>query len=445
MISPRDFVVSVSSVESEDSDKVGLIAARLGQLASIDIPIKKGFVVTPHAFFMFLKATRLDIKINHLLGASNFDHPHSVYQTSVLIRRMINSTLVPQEITQDIQKEYKKMGGLLSHATVSLSYSTSEHIQKYVTESDPQLNFNHISGDVHIIAAIRHAWAALISPRLVFDLQENLITEIEKHVSLLVQQSPHPQVSGKMFIQKKGITFTALYGPVDLDNKNFDEYHINPKNYEIDSEVHRIQKIKLAYSHDRKYQNVSMFLSRKPKLEFRDIHHLASIAHSIEVHSFFPQEVDWIKEDGKFYILRTRNFHPQNPEVEKKVIEKIEDTVLPRNPYLVQGEGLNSTIGVGKIHIIKEVRDLKKISYGDVIICPKNLLHHFDDLKKTKGIIIEGSVTDPKFKYFIQLTQIPTVTQISHASKILRNGDIVTVHAKKGTIIKGSIMVHNIF
>lgn len=445
MVDLRDFVVPVNSIEHEDSEKVGLIASRLGQLASIDIPIKKGFVVTPHAFFLFLKSQRLDTKINHLLGAANFEHPHSVYQTSVLIRKLINSAPVPEDIVSDIHGEYKKMGGLLSHATVSLSYSTNEHLQKYISEAEPQLNFNHISGDAHLIAAIRHAWAALMSPRLVFDLQENLVQQVEQHVSLLIQQSPHPQVSGKMFIQKKGITFTALYGPADSENKNFDEYHINPKNYEIDSEVHKIQKIKLAYSHDRKYQNVSTFLARKPKLNFRDIHHLASMAHSIEVHSFFPQEVDWIKEDGKFYILRTRNYHPEPPKVEKKVITKIEENILPKHPHLASGEGLNSTIGVGRIHIVKELRDLQKIRHGDVVICPKNLLHHFDELKKAKGIIIENSVNDPKFKYFIQLTQIPTVTQVKSASKILRNGDIVTVHAKKGTIIRGSMMVHNIF
>jgi phosphoenolpyruvate synthase/pyruvate phosphate dikinase len=445
MVNTRDFVVPIKSVELDDQEHVGLIAARLGQLAHIDIPIKKGFVVTPHAFYLFLKFHKLDIKINHLLGATNFNHPHSVYQTAVLIRRLINSTALPDDIVHDIHQQYKSMGSFLSSATVSLTYSTSEHIQKYISEAEPQLNFNHISGDAHVIAAVRHAWAALISPRLVFDLQDKLVTEIEKHVALIIQQSPHPQVSGKMFIQKKGITFTALYGPVDPDNTFFDEYHINPKSYEIDSRVERIQKIKLAYSADKKYKNVSAFLLRKPKLDFRDIHYLASIAHSIEVHSFFPQEVDWIKEDGRFFVLRTRNFHPEEPQVEKKVISKIEETILPKNPHLAQGEGLNTTIGVGKIHIIKNDRDIQKIRFGDVVICPKKLLHNFDELKKTKGIIVEGSVNDPKFKYFVQLTQIPTVMQVASASKILRNGDVVTVHAKKGTIIRGSLMIHNIF
>ena len=158
------FVRWFNNINKEDLSIVGSKAASLGDIYNQGFPVPNGFVITPSAYYHFLKDNKLDVKIKHILSTANFDHLHSLHQISGIIKRLIAQASYPNELVSEIILAYKK----LKEPVVAIKFSevSDKHLKSDFIQY-PQAILN-IQGDAVLLEKIKQVWASVFDSREIF-------------------------------------------------------------------------------------------------------------------------------------------------------------------------------------------------------------------------------------------------------------------------------------
>src|SRR3990167_3859891 len=106
MVKSTDLVVWLSEVDKSDVAYVGGKGANLGEMIQAKFPVPNGFVVTESAYRQFIKENNLDLKIKHLLATINYSHSSSLTQVASHIRKIIETSKIPDDIAKEVFKFY---------------------------------------------------------------------------------------------------------------------------------------------------------------------------------------------------------------------------------------------------------------------------------------------------------------------------------------------------
>ena len=150
----RNFAVSISRVKEED-ESYGEKANQLIKLQNAGFLIPQTFLITPNAYFEFIKANDLDKKISHLLGVVDFEKVKSVQDIASHIEKYLTKSEIPNHILKEILYEYKNLGGLLGHAKANVFLS---HVKN-------GLEVHKVTGDASLVDKIKNHWFSIYSPK----------------------------------------------------------------------------------------------------------------------------------------------------------------------------------------------------------------------------------------------------------------------------------------
>lgn len=149
----QGFAISISHLKEED-DSLGEKANQLIKLQKAEFLIPQTFIVTPKAYFEFIKHNDLDKKIGHLLGVVDLEKAKSVKDVASYIEKYVTKSAIPDHVLKEILDEYKKLGGILSHSKANVFLS---HIKN-------GLETHKITGDASLIDKIKNHWFSIYSP-----------------------------------------------------------------------------------------------------------------------------------------------------------------------------------------------------------------------------------------------------------------------------------------
>ncbi len=85
----------------------------------------------------------------------------------------------------------------------------------------------------------------------------------------------------------------------------------------------------------------------------------------------------------------------------------------------------------GKVRVIKSEMDFSELKHEEILVLAEGINTNHSFSKYTAGVIAESKIKDP------ELINVPTISEVKDASKIIRNGDVVTLVPKEGAIYKG--------
>ena len=157
------FVKSFNEISKHDTAIAGGKGASLGELTNAGIPVPPGFVVLTSAFDQFLKETDLNVEIDSILHTVNTDEVHTIEQASEKIQALILNAKMPQDIADEIKKEFKNLGAkfvaVRSSATAEDSSSAA-----WAGQLDSFLN----TTQDNLLDNVKKCWASLFTPRAIF-------------------------------------------------------------------------------------------------------------------------------------------------------------------------------------------------------------------------------------------------------------------------------------
>jgi pyruvate,water dikinase len=176
-------------------------------------------------------------------------------------------------------------------------------------------------------------------------------------------------------------------------------------------------------------------LKNAQKLNDKEIVDLAKIAHSIEKHYYFPQDIEWAKEGNRLYIVQTRPI----TTIGKKGKD---DNMLVGNAHAyLKGEPASPGIGTGHVKKIHGVSDISKVKFEDVLVAESTNPDYVPAMKKAKAIITEKGGRTSHAAIVAREFGIPAVVGVPSAREFLKDDEIVTVNGKSGEVFKGRFSV----
>lgn len=328
----KTLIKDFTQISKTDTKMAGGKWASLWEMIKVGIPVPDGFVILSNVFNRFIKETGLNIEINAILDEVNINKADTVENASEKIQAMILSMDIPEDIKIDFFNSFKK----LDCKFVAVRSSATSEDSSYASWAG-QLNSFLNTTEEMFLKNVRKCWASLFTPRAIFYRLKKNLNKDKISVAVVVQKMVDSEKSGIAFSvhpvtqNRKEIIIEAWFGlgeAIVSGSITPDSYVIAKQGFAIlDINIHN--QTKALYKKD-KGGNKWKPLWEKGKqqvLTKKEIIELSKLIVKIENHYWFPCDIEWAKQEGKFYILQSRpittlDIHKSEPTT--KSIKEIE-------------------------------------------------------------------------------------------------------------------------
>lgn len=447
MVRPADLLVWLEDVDKEDARYVGGKAANLGEMIQAKFPVPNGFVITENAYRQFIKENKLDLKIKHILGTVSYSHQDSLSQVSRSIKKLITTSKIPDEISNEVFKFYRDLD---KEPYVAIRSSATSEDSKDASFAGQQETYLNVRGESSLLEEVRAAWASLFEPRALFYRNEKKKNNLDAGIALVVQKMVESASSGVMFTvdpvtgDKTKVTIEAIFGLGEYIVQGT----VTPDHYEVEKKSDVIYQKRIAeqkvyltkVGRENKEKKVSILKRFSQKISDKDIITLATLGKAIEKHYYFPQDIEWAKEDGKIFIVQTRPITTIGSEKKGVKEEKIVGKTSRGRAILV-GDPASPGVGIGAVKVLSSPKQIDKVRQGDILVAPYTNPDYVPAMKRAAAIVTERGGRTSHAAIVSREFGIPAVVGAYNATKILKDNNIVTVNGTSGEVYDGSVLI----
>ncbi|MBI3420505.1 MAG: phosphoenolpyruvate synthase, partial [Candidatus Sungbacteria bacterium] len=188
----------------------------------------------------------------------------------------------------------------------------------------------------------------------------------------------------------------------------------------------------------------------KPALTNDEILEVARCAICIEEHYGKPMDIEFAKDglDGNLYIVQAR------PVKETEAMKKAKAQDLQFDQYILdeknpqkilRGERVCDQIVTGRVHVIPSVEQMEEFREGEILVTEMTKPTWEPIMHKAKAIITDGGARKCHAGIIASNDGIPCIVGTGSATRILQDGQIVTVDCSQGEtgfVYEGGVPFH---
>jgi pyruvate,water dikinase len=432
-------------LSKEDIPKVGGKGANLGELTQAGIPVPNGFCLSSKVYFDFVRANGIDKLIKSELSNIDPEDNKALLHSSKVIKEAILSKEVDPTLQKEILVAYRELG---KDKYVAVRSSATAEDLPTASFAGQQATFLNTKGDKNLIEAVKKCWASLFEPRAIYYRAINKFDHMKVGLAIPIQLMVESEVSGVMFTidpvtnDKKKIDIEAAYGLGEVVVSGA----VSPDRYLVEKDTLKIKDKKIAKQTwtikrsgaTNKRVKIDYSLQEKQKLADEQIIALAKIGKIIEEHYGSPQDTEWAFSKGKIYMVQSRPVTTMGKKAKAKAAIKGEHRVILKGAAASVGQAS------GTVKIVENLRELDKIKSGDVLVTHMTNPSYVPAMKRASAIITDQGGSTSHAAIVSRELAIPCVVGTSEATKILSDGDIVTVDGEEGLVYEGNVVVESV-
>ncbi len=434
-------------IHFDDVPVVGGKGGNLGEMYNNGIPVPNGFCTTIYAYFKFIESNGLKPKIKEILDITNVDNPEELNKSSAKIRKIIKSAPVPEEIAHDIMAAYKKLcdyGGLKNVPVAVRTSATAEDSAdaSFAGQGDTFLN---VLGETNVVDRVRACWSSLFTSRSLFYQVKNKYDHFKIGVAVPVQKMVQSEVSGICFTlnpvnnNKNEIVVETIWGLGEYIVQGIvtpDQHIVDKSTWDIKFENHVPQKIQLTRFEDgNKETTVPKYKQNHSKIDKDMVLKIAKTAQKLQNHYGRPQDIEFAIEKNKLYFVQTRPITTVATSQKNLDSQAQIDTNLK---IILEGQAASPGTGSGAAIIIKDPKELKRVQAGQILVTEMTTPDFVPAMKKVKGIITDRGGQTSHAAIVSRELGVPCVVGTDTATKVIKEGDLVTVDGTNGKIYSGA-------
>lgn len=441
--------VFFKDIGKDDIEIVGGKGANLGEMVNAGFPVPNGFAVTVASYNLFIEENRIVGDIENILKLTDVDDPHQLQEASRKIGNIIKRGKIPGEVQRSIVNSYKKLSGYGKNFTeVAVRSSATAEDLPEASFAGQQETYLNIEGDSNLLEAVKNCWASLFTARAIFYREHNNIPHKNVKISVIVQKMIQSEVSGVMFTldpvknDKDRIIIEAVWGLGELIVQGSvmpDHYVVQRETFEIlYKTISNQNKELIKLNGVTKERKVPIKKVDVQKIDDAKIVKLAKYAQKLQEHYYFHQDIEWAADKkGELYILQTRpvtTIAAIDKEVSKKLsAEEKNENLTP----ILSGSAASPGIGTGAVKIVKTAKEIKKVKTGDVLVSNMTSPDFVPAMKKASAIITDKGGMTSHAAIVSRELGVACIVGTEKATKILKDGQVVTVDGKRGLVFEG--------
>ncbi len=451
----KKYILSFDEICLKDVPLVGgknaSLGEMIGKLTKKGVRIPEGFALTTRAYWYFLKKNKIDHQLKEVF--KNFDSKSiaSLQKTGKICRNLILRAKFPKDLQREIIAAYKKLSENYRTKNTDVAIRSSG-----VAEDAPTTSFAgqfetylNVSGEKALLEAIQNCLASAFGDRVIAYRDEKNLPQLKFALSVGVQKMVRSDLASS------GIIFTldteTGFSNVVLINSIFgvgemivqgkitpDEFYVFKPTLKkgfkpiIVRDLGRKTK-KYIYGKTGGLKEVSV--SQKDRARFsltdKEVLTLAKWAVIIEKHYQLPQDIEWAKDGktGQLFIVQSRPETVHTP-IEARILEeyKIKTTKKP----ILTGTAIGNKIGQGKVQVISDVSKIGEFKKGEVLVTKMTDPDWVPIMRIASAIVTDEGGKTCHAAIIGRELGIPAVVGTEEATKILRNGQEITVDCTSG-------------
>lgn len=217
-----------------------------------------------------------------------------------------------------------------------------------------------------------------------------------------------------------------------------DEYVVKKETYRI-LEKHVVKKNRQIVSDEKggtKWIPVPQQMQEQSVLSDEAITRLAQYGVQIENHYGVPQDIEWAVDDrGRIFILQAR---PETVHGVKGEVKDMERKELMEEEILVRGIGVSPGRGSGQVRIILDVKNMSNFKPKEILVTEMTTPDWVPAMKIASAVVTNLGGKTCHAAIVSRELGVPCVVGTENATKVLKDGEMVTVDGQRGFIFKGA-------
>ncbi len=421
--------------------------ANLGELTSAGLPVPPGFVVGAPTYGAFCTQTGLRERLAALLDPVNVEDTAALQAAATAAREMFDATPIPEPLQEAILKSYEQLVGEDSQAPVAVRSSATAEDTAETSFAGMNETFLNIRGADAVIDAVRRCWRSLFGARTIYYRGLNGFGQADMDIAVVVQRQLQSTRAGVMFTvnpatgERGELVIEGSFGlgeAVVSGSVSPDRYVVEKTTLAIRRrEVHH-KELVIEYAPDggTQQRTLSEEEALQPVLTDAEVVAVAELGRRIEEHYGFPQDTEWAFDpDGALWMLQSRpvtTLHDE-PLASATASEPSEPQAL-----LLHGLGGAPGSASGAARVLTSLNDAASLNDGDVLVTHMTSPDWLPLMRRAAAIVTDSGGMTCHAAIVSRELGIPCVVGTGEATRLLRDGEIVTVDATRGVVLEGA-------
>ncbi len=466
----KAFILWFDQLGNEDVGLAGGKNASLGEMYRFLTPkgvrIPNGFAITSTAYNFLIEKAGIKNEIKKILSDLDTKDMDNLSERGHKVRELIRHAEIPAELRQEIEKAYKdlcnayKKGNKITNVDVAVRSSATAEDLPDASFAGQQETYLNVKGIESLIDSCKKCFASLFTNRAISYRVDKGFDHFKIALSIGVQKMVRSDLacSGVMFSIdtesgfRDAVLINAAYGlgeNIVQGAVNPDEYYVFKPTLKqgfkpIIGKTAGKKELKMIYDTQgmkSTTKNISVPEEDRKKLALTDeeILALSKWACIIEDHysekagHFKPMDMEWAKdgESGELFIVQAR---PETVMSRKDITKYSEYRLKEKGNVLVKGHSVGEKIGQGKVHVIKDVSDIKKFRKGEVLVTEMTDPDWEPIMKIAAAIVTNRGGRTCHAAIVSRELGIPCVVGTENGTEALKDGQSVTVSCSEGDI-----------
>jgi pyruvate,water dikinase len=464
------YILELSEVGINDIEVVGGKNASLGEmiqnLTSLGVNIPNGFVVTVAAYREFLKYNNLEGTVRHIINSIDYENIESLRRGGQQIRLLLTNGRFPKEMSEVIIKAYEKLSADYNqdYTDVAVRSSATAEDLPDASFAGQQETFLNVRGPATLMDAVRNCIASLFTDRAISYRQRFGYDHFTIGLSICVQKMVRSDLgsSGVAFSLdtesgfKDVVVINGSYGLGEMivqGSISPDEFIVfKPtlqNGFKSIIEKKLGVKDKMMVYGDKSDERVKIIpteTSFQNRFCLSDSSVLQLSTWIVTIENYYsklknrwtPMDVEWAYDglSKELFIVQARPETIHSQIGHNKITEYSIHHQNKEQKVVLKGIAVGDKIGSGKVNILysldKRVIEGHEFKEGDVLVTDMTDPDWEPVMKKASAIITNKGGRTCHAAIVARELGVPAIVGCGYATKVLEDGDEVTVSCAEG-------------
>ena len=437
-------VLAFADLRVGDTAYAGGKGANLGELTSAGLPVPPGFVVGAPSYAAFCEETGLRARLETLLATLDVEDTAALAAAADQARDLVAETPMPDWLEADIRTAYAELARDDGRLAVAVRSSATGEDTASASFAGMNETFLNIQGADEVIDAVRRCWRSLFGARTVYYRGSQGFGQADMDIAVVVQRQIPSTRAGVMFTVNPASgdrTQLVIEGAFGLGEAVVSG-SVSPDRYLVDKETLAIRAREVHHKEliiegtpegGTTTRSLSEEEALAPVLSDAEVVTIAGLGRRIEEHYKSPQDTEWAFDpDGAAWILQSRPVTTLHDEAVATAGSQ------PEGAVLLHGLGGAPGSASGAVRVLATLADAPRLGDGDILVTHMTAPDWVPLMRRSAAIVTDSGGMTCHAAIVSRELGIPCVVGTSEATKLLRDGELVTVDATHGVVIEGA-------